>query len=229
MHGVHPSAMDPALIEEIGKGAAHDCEITLQLFRALREGFPPGELDVIELTVQMFTNPRLIGCVNGFNAFARAAKSPVEQTLGSRVRLCGASRDNRTAGASARGSSGTRSEAVAAATIAHFRADPRNEFMPLVEPAMKEILLRGEAQTLFEAYDLGCLQNPLVTEIKMARNRPQPPVNPYLRPTAVQQSRNAAKAIGGAPSTGNGKPKSYDSAGSVEDDVRAAVARQRGN
>jgi hypothetical protein len=64
----------------------------------------------------------------------------------------------------------------------------------------------------------------------MARNRPQPPVNPYLRPTAVQQSRNAAKAaIGGAPSTGNGKPKSYDSAGSVEDDVRMAVERQRGN
>jgi hypothetical protein len=41
--GIHSGAMDAALIEEIGQGAARDCEITLQLFRTLRENFPSEE------------------------------------------------------------------------------------------------------------------------------------------------------------------------------------------
>jgi hypothetical protein len=89
-------------------------------------------------------------------------------------------------------------EAVVNATIAAFRADPRNEFMAIVENAMRELLLSGQVQSLHEAYDQACMESPHVMEIKMARNR-QPNVNPY-RNTAVQQSRAAAKAIGGAPS-----------------------------
>jgi hypothetical protein len=37
--------------------------------------------------------------------------------------------------------------------MADFRADPRNEFMPYVEGMMRELLGRGQAQSLHEAYD----------------------------------------------------------------------------
>jgi hypothetical protein len=117
-------------------------------------------------------------------------------------------------------------EAVANATIAAFRADPRKEFMPMVETQMRELLLSGQVQSLHEAYDQACMMSPHVQEIKMNRNRPRPPVNPY-QSSAVQQSRAAAKAIGGAPSS-SAKPKNFDSTGSTYDDVAAAVARQKG-
>lgn len=118
--------------------------------------------------------------------------------------------------------------ALANATIVAFRQNPRNEFMPMVEANMRELLLGGQAQTLHEAYDLACTMSPHVQEIKMHRTRPPQPINPYQhRSAAVQQSRAAAKAIGGAPSTST-KPKGYDSAGSHYDDVAAAVARQKG-
>ena len=78
-----------------------------------------------------------------------------------------------------------------------------------------------------QAYIRACEESLHVQEILMARNRPYQP-NPYdRRNTAVQQSRNAAKAIGGAPSQ-SPKPRTHEDTGSTYDSVRAAVARQRG-
>jgi hypothetical protein len=114
--------------------------------------------------------------------------------------------------------------AVAEATIANFRADPRNEFMPIVENTMRELLLGEQAQSLHEAYDLACAMNTHVQEITMNRIRPRPAVPR----SPLEAARMAAKHISGAPSTAP-KPPSHDSSGSPYDDVRAAVARQRGN
>jgi hypothetical protein len=62
MDGIHPTAMSEALLIECGLGAANDCAVTMRLFKQmLADGFPENELPIVDLTVQMFTNPQLIG------------------------------------------------------------------------------------------------------------------------------------------------------------------------
>jgi DNA polymerase III epsilon subunit-like protein len=62
MDGVHPSAMSESLLQTCGRGAANDCAMTVRLYRQmLDEGFPPGELPIVDFTVQMFTHPQLQG------------------------------------------------------------------------------------------------------------------------------------------------------------------------
>jgi hypothetical protein len=115
-------------------------------------------------------------------------------------------------------------EVIAAnAAITTFRADPRNEFMPIVEPAMREELLSGRASSLYEAYSNACEMSSHVQEIKMARQRPS-----HIRyQTVADRARAQAKAIGGAPATTptSGRPE-YDSV-DAHDAVRKAVAAQR--
>ena len=47
----------------LGNGAADDCEKTYQIFEKLIVGFPKEELRVIDLTIRMFTEPKLVGDV----------------------------------------------------------------------------------------------------------------------------------------------------------------------
>jgi 3'-5' exonuclease len=69
MDGVHPNNMSESLLKECGLGAANDCAVTMRLLRQLlADGFPRGELLIASLTVQMFTNPRLIGYVEMLNS-----------------------------------------------------------------------------------------------------------------------------------------------------------------
>ncbi|TPV98756.1 MAG: hypothetical protein USCAAHI_01788 [Beijerinckiaceae bacterium] len=119
-------------------------------------------------------------------------------------------------------------EEVTAQQIADFKNDPRNEFFDLVRPRMSELISSGDAKSLGEAYLRSCEESLHVQEILMARKRQQLPVNPYQRnSTAVQQSKAANKAIGGAPSTDVRPRPPSSSAGSTYDDVRLAVERQR--
>ena len=55
---------------EVGEGAAHDCEITYQLFQKLSPHVPREELDVIDLTIRMFTEPMLTGDVDALDKIA---------------------------------------------------------------------------------------------------------------------------------------------------------------
>jgi len=59
--------------------------------------------------------------------------------------------------------------AIANAMITEFRGDSRNEFMPIVEPAMLNLLQTGQATSLYQAYSDACLTSPHFQEILMAR------------------------------------------------------------
>lgn len=53
--------------KELGEGCVHDCDLTWQIFqRLMKDGFPQEELRVIDMTIRMATEPKIIGDVNHF-------------------------------------------------------------------------------------------------------------------------------------------------------------------
>lgn len=64
--GRHWADIDPALRAELGAGCLHDVELTWCIFQKLAVGFPPEELEIISMTVKMFTKPQLIGDTDVF-------------------------------------------------------------------------------------------------------------------------------------------------------------------
>ncbi len=53
--------MSEQLQDDLCAGCAHDCELTENIFRRLIDGFPRDELEIIDMTVRMYTEPRLYG------------------------------------------------------------------------------------------------------------------------------------------------------------------------
>jgi hypothetical protein len=51
--------LDRGLLCRLGAGCLRDCELTLDIFRRLQEGFPAEEYQTIDTTVRMFTEPVL--------------------------------------------------------------------------------------------------------------------------------------------------------------------------
>lgn len=45
----------------LGDGCLHDCELTLEIFQRLAKAFPKEEYRIIDYTVRMFTEPKLVG------------------------------------------------------------------------------------------------------------------------------------------------------------------------
>ena len=62
--------MSAELQDELCAGCAHDCELTEDIFRRLVDGFPSDELEIIDQTVRMYTEPRLYGDVELFDKLA---------------------------------------------------------------------------------------------------------------------------------------------------------------
>jgi len=63
--GLHWHQLSPDVQAEIAGGACHDIELTWEIFRQLMTmGFPREELDMIDLTVRMFTEPAVIGDID---------------------------------------------------------------------------------------------------------------------------------------------------------------------
>ena len=62
--------MSQQLQDELCAGCAHDCELTEEVFRRLVDGFPPDELEVIDMTVRMYTEPRIYGDADLFDKIA---------------------------------------------------------------------------------------------------------------------------------------------------------------
>src|SRR5208283_4448438 len=62
--------MSSQLQDELCSGCAHDCELTEEIFKRLVDGFPPDELEIIDLTVRMYTEPRLYGDIALFDKLA---------------------------------------------------------------------------------------------------------------------------------------------------------------
>ena len=62
--------MSEQLQQELCTGCAHDCELTEEVFRSLVRGFPADELEIIDQTVRMYTEPRMWGDVDLFEKLA---------------------------------------------------------------------------------------------------------------------------------------------------------------
>lgn len=113
--------------------------------------------------------------------------------------------------------------------IERFAADPKNRFFSNVEPQLVKLLQGGLVngvtylERLQNAYDMACQLDP---EIRRLIN--QPPA-PDPRIAAATQARAQGRATVGAPSPGvraarpGGSPKA-----TIEDEIKAAVAAQRG-
>lgn len=52
--------LDPRERQLLGDGAAHDCELTWEIFRELAKGFPREEYKLVDLSIRMFTEPKLV-------------------------------------------------------------------------------------------------------------------------------------------------------------------------
>lgn len=52
--------LDPELDETIGKYCIQDVDLTYDLYQAYKDKFPKSELDLIDLTVRMFVEPKLL-------------------------------------------------------------------------------------------------------------------------------------------------------------------------
>jgi DNA polymerase len=62
--GFHWHELAPAVRSQVAAGACHDVELTWEIFKRLMTmGFPYEELDMVDLTVRMFTEPMVIGDV----------------------------------------------------------------------------------------------------------------------------------------------------------------------
>jgi len=59
--GLHWHEMDDWRRSAIAEGAIQDCELTWRCFERLAEDFPDEEYEVVDMTVRMFTEPKLIG------------------------------------------------------------------------------------------------------------------------------------------------------------------------
>ena len=52
--------LDPELDAQIGGYCIQDVDITYQIYHKMMEGYPQTELDIIDMTVRMFVEPKLI-------------------------------------------------------------------------------------------------------------------------------------------------------------------------
>jgi len=59
--GKHWSELSPADRGLVSTGAIHDCELTWQIFCLLAKEFPAEEYPIVDMTVRMFTEPKLRG------------------------------------------------------------------------------------------------------------------------------------------------------------------------
>ncbi len=62
--------MSPELQDELCGGCAHDCELTEAIFTELVKDFPSDELEIIDQTVRMYTEPRMYGDIALFDKLA---------------------------------------------------------------------------------------------------------------------------------------------------------------
>ena len=109
--------------------------------------------------------------------------------------------------------------------IQAFAADPKNVFFENVRDDMATLLSTGKAESLEDAYDKACWLNP---ETRAFRIKEQPSQTPKPNTQAIQQAKQAAKAVGGAPSPGFNPGAGQSNANiSLRDQIKAAVAAQR--
>src|SRR5262249_42284654 len=73
--------IDPIVRSEICDGALHDVGLTEIVFRELIKGFPKDELEVIDMTVKMYTDPQVLGDADLFKTIAEVENIRKAETL----------------------------------------------------------------------------------------------------------------------------------------------------
>ncbi|MDE1867442.1 MAG: hypothetical protein KGI08_07010, partial [Thaumarchaeota archaeon] len=66
---------------ELSEGCKHDCELTYQIFIKMMQTFPESELKLIDLTIRMFTEPRLQGNVELLKSIAHNERETKNEKL----------------------------------------------------------------------------------------------------------------------------------------------------
>lgn len=107
--------------------------------------------------------------------------------------------------------------------IQRFASNPEHKFFENVKADMGRLINAGQAESLYDAYDMACWANKEIRAL-LIKQQAAPSVNGA---DAVQKAKAAAKATGGAPSAGF-KPNAGAEGGSIRDTIRAAVNSQRG-
>ena len=62
--GKHWNELDPSIQRQVADGACHDVALTWRLFEILGKDFPREEYQTLSTTVEMFTNPCLLGDID---------------------------------------------------------------------------------------------------------------------------------------------------------------------
>jgi hypothetical protein len=85
MRGRRWADMDGDLRSTLASGCLHDIALTWDIFQRLAVGFPAEEYQVIDMTVRMFTEPKLVGDIDVFGrvwTFERERKETLLRELG---------------------------------------------------------------------------------------------------------------------------------------------------
>ena len=85
MRGRRWADMDNDLRSTLATGCLHDVALTWDIFQRLAQGFPQEEYQVIDMTVRMFTEPRLVGDIETFGkvwTYEAERKKELLRTLG---------------------------------------------------------------------------------------------------------------------------------------------------
>jgi hypothetical protein len=110
--------------------------------------------------------------------------------------------------------------------IAAFESDPANKYFSNVRQDMAKIVQAGKAETIKEAYEAACWLNPEIRAILI--NEANGGTNKEAT-AAASRSRNAAKAVGGAPTPGINPDASHKRQDlSLDEEIRAAIDAQVG-
>lgn len=114
----------------------------------------------------------------------------------------------------------TQHDADVSRQIEAFRQDPANLYYENVRDDMAALLSAGKAKDLPEAYEMACWMRP---DIRPLLQKPQVK---SPDPAEVARKKAAGASVTGSPAEAKGPP--LNGTGSIDDDIRAAIAEVSG-
>lgn len=81
--GKHVDDLDLELLDKLGEGCVQDVRLMWDIFKKLSNNFPESEYQLVDLTVKMFTEPKLIGNEALFRSVAQEEMDRKEALLSS--------------------------------------------------------------------------------------------------------------------------------------------------
>lgn len=114
-------------------------------------------------------------------------------------------------------------EAGLQAQIDEFSTKPGHEHFETAKPLMAALLQSGQAKDLEDAYQMAIYANPDIRSTLLAAQQ-----QPIAGKQAAERARSAAVSVTGSPAGGMKSLNGTGPVGSIEDDLRAAIASHSG-